>query len=400
MPAYQYQAINQSGKAINGILEGDSPKAIRQQLRTRKLIPVEVGVLNRTKAGRKDKLKIKKSSVCLITRQLATLIGAQLPIEKALLGVSEQTEGAKEKQILLNVRAKVLEGHSLSQSFAQFPQTFPELYSQTVAAGEQTGRLDMVLNRLADFSEQQQKLQQKVQQALIYPAMMIFVSIAIITFLLIFVVPKIIGVFHSSGQSLPQITQYLINMSDFVKSYGLVFIGVMVGSGFLFKQSLKQEKIRFRFHSLLLRLPFISYLQKTVNTARYAHTLSILSNAGVPILKSMTVATNLITNLAMRKVIEKARLTVKEGANIAQSLKKTQMFSPMSIHLISSGESSGRLSEMLGHAATTQDEEVKRIIETGLTLFEPLIILLMGAVILFIVLATLLPIFSMDQLVH
>jgi general secretion pathway protein F len=400
MPAFQYQAIDQSGKTCTGILEGDCTKSIRQQLRARNLIPVEVDILNKSRPGKRDRIKLKKNSVCLITRQLATLIGAQLPIEKALLGVSEQTDGAKEKQVLLHVRTKVLEGHSLSQALGQFPQTFPELYCATVAAGEQTGRLDMVLNRLADFAEQQQKMNQKVQQALIYPAMMVFVSISIITFLLIFVVPKIISVFDSTGQALPDITQYLINISYFIKHYGLFMLAVMLILLILFKQSLKQKKILLSWHRFLLRVPLISYLIKTVNTARYAHTLSILSNAGVPILKSMTVSTNLVTNLVIRDAIEDARITVKEGSNIGLALKNSGVFSPMAIHLISSGETSGKLADMLNHAAQTQDDEVKRVIETGLTLFEPLIILLMGAVILFIVLATLLPIFSMDQLVH
>lgn len=400
MPAFQYQALNQSGRTLNGILEGDSQKAIKQQLKAKKLIPVHVSLLKTDKQGRTHKTKISKSSLCLITRQLATLIAAQLPIEKALLGVSEQTEGSKEKQLLLNVRAKVLEGHALSQAFGQFPQTFPPLFCATVAAGEQTGRLDMVLNRLADFAEQQQKMHQKVQQALIYPAMMICISIAIITFLLLFVVPKIISVFDSTGQALPQLTQYLINISDFIKHFGLYFMFLIVIGILAFQQSLKQEKIRRRFHAFLLRLPLAAYFIKSVNTARFAHTLSILSGAGVPILKSMEVATQLVTNLVMKSLIDEARVTVKEGTNISQALKKTAVFSPMALHLIASGESSGQLSEMLNHAAQTQDDEVKRIIETGLSLFEPMIILFMGGVILFIVLATLLPIFSMDQLVH
>lgn len=400
MPAYQYQALTQSGKTSNGILEADSERAIRQHLRDKHLIPVKVSLLSATRKGKREKIKMKRSTLCLITRQLATLIAAQLPIERALKGVSEQTENAKDKQVLLDIRAKVLEGHSLSQAFSRFPNTFPELFCATVAAGEQTGRLDMVLNRLADFSEQQQKMHQKVQQALIYPSMMVFVSITIITFLLIFVVPKIISVFDSTGQTLPQITICLINISYFIKHYGIILLGGIIFLIIMFKQSLKRESVRIKWHALLLRLPLISYLIKSVNTARYSHTLAILSSAGVPILKSMTVATNLVTNLVMKKSIENARITVKEGTNIATALKKTNVFSPMAIHLITSGESSGQLSEMLSHAAVTQDDDVKRIIETGLTLFEPLIILFMGAVILFIVLATLLPIFSMDQLVH
>ena len=401
MKTYRYQAIDSSGKTHNGLLETDSSKAVRQQLRDKGLIPVTVDAFGHEKISiNAPAKKINVRDLALLTRQLATLIAAKLPIEQSILGVSEQSEKKNVKTILLNLRARVLEGHSLAHAIKQFPNAFPPLYCATIEAGEQSGKLDLVLNRLADHTEQQQVMKQKVQQALIYPAVMTTISIGIISFLLSFVVPKIIGVFHSTGQTLPQLTQTLIAISDYLKNYGLVSLIALIILGVSFKHALKNESIRFRWDHFLLRIPLLSYLIRATNTARFSHTLAILSSGGVPILSSLSVATDLLNNLPIKRAVEQAVTAIKEGASLSKALKKTTYFNPMSIHLISSGEDSGKLSQMLEHAAKTQDNDVKRIIETGLTLFEPLIILVMGAFVLFIVLATLLPIFSMDQLVH
>ncbi len=401
MSAFNYQALDNKGKTVNGIIEADTERLAKQLLKESDLLPIEVFKIEN--ANKEKKLSfsgsIKATELALITRQLATLFRAQLPVEKSLHGVIEQTEKKKSKHILSSVRDKVLEGHSLSQALSNFPNSFPEIYCSTIAAGEQTGSLDIVLNRLADHTEQQLKTQQKIQQALIYPTIMILVSTGIISFLLSFVVPKIVNVFNSTGQTLPELTRYLISLSQFVKQYGLIALFILAIGIFGFKQSLRKEIIRLHWHRLLLKLPLISYLSRTTNTARYAHTLAILSGAGVPILKAMDVAAKLVTILPIKYAVQKAKLKVQEGGSISKSLKSTSYFSPMAIHLIASGESSGSIEEMLNHAALTQDDEVKRLIETSLTLFEPLIILIMGAVILFIVLATLLPIFTMDQLV-
>lgn len=399
MKAYSYQAIDSSGKKINATYEADSARAVRQYIRDKGLIPIKVEAYSNS-AKPKGLNKINSRDLALLTRQLATLIAAKLPIEQALLGVSEQSEKKNTRTLLLSIRTQVLEGHSLAYAIKQLPNAFPPLYCATIEAGEQSGKLDIVLNRLADYTEQQQTMKQKIQQALIYPSVMTFISIGIISFLLTFVVPKIIGVFNSTGQSLPELTQTLIHISNFLKNHGLVCLIIIIILVVLFKQSLKQEKVRFNWHLFLLKIPLLSYLIRAINTSRFSHTLAILSSGGVPILKSMTVATNLISSLPINYAIKKAVNEVKEGASLSKALKSTKYFSPMSTHLIASGENSGQLSEMLEHAAKTQDTDVNRIIETGLTLFEPLIILLMGAFVLFIVLATLLPIFSMDQLVH
>lgn len=401
MGAFQYQALKKNGSTSKGVLEADSERHARQLLREQGLIPTHVNVLTqqRVGTGTRSKGKISAADLALFTRQLATLLAAGIPVEESLRGVSEQTEKDKVRELIIGVRAKVLEGYGLAQAMTQYPQAFPELYRATVGSGEQTGHLDAVLEKLADYTENQQQTRQKVQQALIYPFIMILVSVAIICFLLTFVVPKIIEVFTSSGQSLPEMTEFLITLSTFVKSYGLYLLIVIILAVMAFKRSLNNIKIKMAWHRLLLRLPIVSYLVKTINVARYIHTFGILFAAGVSVLETMRVAGSLVTNVVMRQAFDTATLKVREGGGISEALKDTGYISPMAIHLIASGEKSGQLSNMMERSANHLDNEVKRLIDTSLTLLEPLVILFMGAIVLFIVLATLLPIFSMEQLI-
>lgn len=401
MGAYQYQALKKNGSTSKGVLEADSERHARQLLRDQGLIPTQVQALTQQRSGRSgsSKGKISAADLSLFTRQLATLLAAGIPVEESLRGVSEQTEKDKVRELIIGVRAKVLEGYGLAQAMSQYPQAFPELYRSTVGSGEQTGHLDVVLEKLADYTENQQQTRQKVQQALIYPAIMILVSIGIISFLLSFVVPKIIEVFTSSGQTLPGMTELLITISNFVKSYGLYALLGIILALYAFKKSLNNIKVKTAWHRLLLKLPVVSYLAKTINVARYIHTFGILFAAGVSVLETMRVSASLVTNLVMRQAFDAATIKVREGSGISEALRETGYISPMAIHLISSGEKSGQLSPMMERSASHLDNEVKRLIDTSLTLLEPLVILLMGAVVLFIVLATLLPIFSMEQLI-
>ncbi|MDI9819500.1 MULTISPECIES: GspF family T2SS innner membrane protein variant LspF [unclassified Legionella] len=398
MGAYHYQALNKAGNTSKGVIEGDSERHARQLLRERGLIPTHIRpIVKQQQSGRKDKLSAQ--DLALLTRQLATLLAAGIPVEESLRGVSEQTEKDKVRELIIGVRAKVVEGYALAQAMGEFPNAFPELYRATVGAGEQTGRLDLVLEKLADYTENQQATRQKIQQALIYPSLMVIVSTAIISFLLAFVVPKIIEVFASSGQSLPEMTKLLIAISDIIKSYGLFILGSIIAILAIFKKSLANTNIRTAWHKVLLKLPITSYLTRSVNVARYIHTFGILFAAGVSVLETMRVSASLIANLVMRNAFDVAAVRVREGTAISQALKETGFLSPMATHLIASGEKSGQLAAMMERAASHLDNEVKRLIDTALTLLEPLVILFMGAVVLFIVLATLLPVFSMEQLV-
>ena len=398
MGAYQYQALKKSGNTCKGVIEADSERHARQLLREQGMIPTQIATLKKTHLS-KNKDKLSAPDLALFTRQLATLLAAGITVEESLSGVSEQTDKDKIRQLIIGVRSKVMEGYSLAQAMTEYPLVFPELYRATVAAGEQTGRLDLVLEKLADYTENQQQIRQKIQQALIYPSLMIVISTTIICFLLTFVVPKIIEVFTSSGQSLPAVTNALIVISDFVKSYGAYALTVVILLFIVFKRSLNNLHVRKTWHGIILKLPVISYLVRTINVARYIHTFGILFAAGVNVLETMQVSSSLVSNLVMRDAFDHATLRVREGSAISQALKETNYIGSMAAHLIASGEKSGQLSIMMERAAKHLDNEVRRLIDTALPLLEPLVILLMGAVVLFIVLATLLPIFSMEQLV-
>jgi len=399
MGAYHYQALSKLGSNMKGVIQADSERQARQLLREQGLIPTQIRTLAKNQLQLGNKNKLSAPDLALLTRQLATLLAAGIPVDETLSGVIEQTEKDKVRELIIGVRSKVLEGYGLAQAMGDFPNAFPELYRATVAAGEQTGRLDLVLEKLANYTENQQQTRQKVQQALIYPSLMILVSTAIISFLLAFVVPKIIEVFTSSGQALPPMTQVLIQISEFIKSYGLILLIVLLCLLVVFKKSLSNTAIRTAWHRLLLKLPISSYLVRSVKVARYIHTFGILFAAGVNVLETMRVSASLLSNLVMRNAFDQAAVRVREGSSISQSLKETGFLSPMATHLVASGEKSGQIASMMERAASHLDAEVKRLIDTALTLLEPLVILFMGAVVLFIVLATLLPVFSMEQLV-
>lgn len=398
MGAYQYHALKKSGQTCKGVIEADSERQAREHLRDQGLLPTHVQAYKKV-SRHKNKDKLRPQDLALFTRQLATLLAAGIPIDESLRGVAEQTEQDATRQLIIAVRAKVMEGYGLAQALAEHPHAFPELYRATLAAGEQTGHLDSVLEKIADYTENQQKIREKIQQALIYPILMVVISTFIIGFLLSFVVPKIIEVFTSSGQSLPFMTQILIYVSGFIKQDGLYILLLLMALIWGFKQSLKKEAVRLQWDRFLLKLPLIAYLIKSINVARYIHTFSILFDAGVSVLETMRVSASLIHNVVMRQAFDQAAIQVKEGTAIHLSLRQTTFLKPMATHLISSGEKSGQLAAMMARAAAHLDNEVKRLIDGALALLEPLIILFMGGVVLFIVLSTLLPIFSMEQLV-
>lgn len=402
MGAYNYRALDSKGRELKGVLEGDSERHIRQQLRDQKLAPLDINeVFQQAKEikGVSTRHRIAGTELTLITQQLSTLLTASMPLEEALLTTSAQTQKLFIKSILLRVRARVLEGHSFATALADFPSSFTELYRATVAAGEQVGRLDVVLLRLSEYLERQQAIKQKIQMALVYPALLTLISLSIVTFLLVYVVPKMVGIFSDLNQDLPTLTKVLINVSQVIKIYWPYALTTLCILIFLIRYYLKREKVRRAYHRLLLNIPAISYFVKTVNTARFLRTFGILSNAGVPVLEAMRVAAKLLTSIPIQEGIADAVLKVREGTDISHAIEHTGYFSPMAIHLIASGESSGKLELMLERAANYQDQAVTRLIDTGLTLFEPLMILFMGLIILFIVLAILLPIFEMNQLI-
>jgi general secretion pathway protein F len=404
MGAFEYVAMDQSGKRSKGLLEGDTPKHVRQILRDRKLYPVSVTEVAQKEARRQRSFSLRRglssAELALITRQLASLSQSGLPLEEALLAVAQQNDQPRTKSILLGVRAKVMEGHALADGLREFPQAFPELYCATVAAGEQSGHLDVVLERLADYTESRQELRQQVTNASVYPIALVVMAVSIISFMLATVVPKIVGVFENTNAELPGLTVGLIATSDFLRAYWPFLIVALIAFGWLAWWVLQREGPRRRFHRTLLRLPIVSRLTRGVNTARFTRTLSILAGSGVPILESLRISAEVVENLPMREAISEATIRVREGASISKSLAASKLFPPMMIHLISSGEAGGRLEEMLSRAASGQEREVDGLIATLLGILQPLLIIIMGAIVLTIVLAILLPIFEINNLIR
>lgn len=409
MSAFHYIAINTSGKTVKGVLEADNPKQMRDLLRGQKLTPVEINLVDERslkKYSKKHEFSFKRSvkryklsitEVALITRQIATLISSGTPIEESLRIVGDQSEKTRIKSIVLGVRSRVLEGFSFAKALEEFPHVFSKFYCNSVNAGEHSGHLDVVLNRLADYVEQQQAMRQKIQQALIYPCIMTMVSILIVIFLLLYVVPKIVSAFENTHQALPTPTVILLGISYFLQSFGVYILIGFVILGVIFSRALRREAFRYAVHKFMLRVPLFGRVILLTNTARYAKTLGVLTQAGVSVLEAMRYSSEVVLNLPIAKAVKFSADKVREGASLNYSLKQTGYFPPMSIYLISSGEASGQLGEMLERVAKNQENEINNLIEVSLRLFEPALILVMGAIVLFIVLAVMIPVFSMDQ---
>ena len=404
MGAFEFVALDKTGKESKGLLEGDTPKHVRQLLRERELLPVKVTEVAQKESRRQAQFSFRRGlsagELALLTRQLATLSQSGLPLEEALLAVSQQNENPRAQSILLGVRSRVMEGHTLADGLADFPQAFPELYRATVAAGEQSGHLDAVLERLAEFTESRQVLQQQVRNALIYPIALVVTAVAIISFMLAYVVPKVVYIFENYDQQLPLLTRVMIASSDIIRDYWVAIIAGIVIVAFGIRQLLKKEGPRRKYHRLLLSLPIVGRLTRGINTARFTQTLSILAGSGVPILDSLRIASQVVVNMPMREAIEESSLRIREGAMISRSLARSKLFPPMMTHLISSGESSGKLEEMLARAATNQEREVDGLIATLLGIMQPLLVIVMAIIVLLIVLAILLPIFELNNLIR
>ena len=405
MGAFEYTAVDAAGRERRGVLEGDTARQVRQLLRDQALLPVEVNEVEQqeTRGGKKQfsfNRGVSASDLSLLTRQIATLVHSGLPLEEALAAVSEQTEKERVRSIVMGVRAKVMEGHALADGLADFPSVFPELYIATVAAGEQSGHLDTVLERLADYTENREQLRSRTTNAMLYPVLLFIVCIAIVAMLLTFVVPKIVKQFENSKAELPMLTQVLIAISDFLRHWGLLLLVGVVLAGYAFKRWLRDPAARRRFHVVLLRMPLFGKVVRGSNTARFARTFSTLTSSSVPVLEALRIAGEVVTNLPMRDAVQEAAARVREGAPIGKSLGASKIFPPMMVHLIASGESSGELETMLDRAATNQEREMDSILSTAVGLLGPLMILFMGAMVLIIVLAMLLPIFQLNELIR
>ncbi len=403
MAAFEYAALDDRGRQKKGVLEADSLRQTRQLLRDRGLVPLSVEPASERKTssggGFTFARRLGPLDRVLITRQLATLIAAGLPVEEALQAVAQQAEKQHARASVMGIRSRVLEGHSLASSMAQYPGSFNELYRSTVAAGEQSGHLDKVLENLANYTERQFESRRNVEMALLYPVVLTFIAFAIVTGLMVYVVPQMVGVFQNMDRALPMSTRFLIGLSDFVRGYWWLLLALAVGAVAGGRWLLAQPPVRLAWDRQKLSMPLLARITRSSNAARYANTLSILTSSGVPLVEAMNIAAEVVSNKWLQRRLADATQRVSEGSSLRVALEGAGHFPPMLLHMVASGESSGELDTMLAKVADYQQTEVERIVTTLVRLFEPLMLVVMGGLVMFIVMAILLPILNMNQLV-
>lgn len=400
MPAFAYQALDAAGKTRRGVLQGDTARSVRASLREEGLNPLDVAPVE---PGREQhglfRRGLSGAQLALLTRQLATLLKAGLPVDEALAALAEQNDDERARTLVVSLRAKVMEGSSLAAGLADAPESFPEIYRASIAAGEQSGKLDQVLARLADYSEARDALNQKVWAALAYPLLLTVVAIAVVTGLLAYVVPQIVGVFVQMHQALPLPTRILLALAAFVRDWGWLLLIVLVVAAVGGRFALRVEQARYRWHEFVLRLPLAGNLIRAANTARCTRTLALLTASAVPLLDALNIGAQVMPNLPMRAAVKRAALKVREGGGFSRALGESGYFPPVALRLIASGERAGELEHMLDEAANQQQRELDRWLTALTSILGPLVILVVGAMVLFIVLAILLPIFDMNQMV-
>jgi len=405
--AFEYAALDQRGHHKKGVLEADSVRHTRQLLRDQGLVPLSVDTAserrtNATGSGFsafKFGRRLGPLDRVLFTRQLATLIAASLPVEEALQAVAQQSEKQHVRSLIMGIRSKVLEGHSLASSFTDYPSSFNGMYRSTVAAGEQSGHLDKVLDNLADYQERQFESRRDVEMAMLYPLVLTLLAFGIVGALMVYVVPDMVGVLENMGQTLPWSTRFLIGASEITRDYwwlmGLTLVAAVTGVRWL----LAQPGIRLSWDRQKLSLPLLSRIGRSSNAARYANTLSILTSSGVPLVEGMSIAAEVVSNRWLQRRLSDATQRVSEGSSLRAALEGVGYFPPMLLHMVASGEASGELDAMLDKVAVYQQGEVERVVTTLVRLFEPLMLVVMGGLVMFIVMAVLLPILNMNQLV-
>lgn len=401
MPAYQFTAIDAAGKQQKGVLEGDSARQIRQQLRDKQLLPVSVEPVEQKNASQQRgwfQKKLTAYDLALMTRQLSVLVAAAIPLEEAIRAVGKQSEKPHVRNLLMSVRSKVLEGYSLANAL-QHSGTFPELYIATIAAGERSGHLDLILEQLADYTENRFAMQKKIQGAMIYPIILMLMSFAIVMGLMTYVVPDIVKTFDQNPEALPWITVVLMKASDFIRIAWPIVIVVSIVSLVLWLRFLKTNAGHYAFDRLVLKLPLLGKLSKGINAARFASTLSILTQSGVPLVDALKIGAAVSNNWVIRDAVNIAAEKVTEGGNLATQLERSGHFPPMMVQMIKSGESSGELDRMLERSSSMQDREVTTLISTLLALLEPLMLVLMASIVLVIVIAVMLPIVNMNNMI-
>ncbi len=401
MPAFRYEAVDSQGRVKRGLLEAETSRAVRDRLRTDGLFPTAIEAANDDGAGRtSENLRLPTVLVTLATRQLATLVRSGMPLDQALSAVAEQADDARLARVLDGLRAQVEEGEALASALARWPRSFSALYRGLVGVAAETGRLPDVLERLADYLEAREALKQRFTLALIYPALVTVIALAVIVVLLTYVVPQVVAVYEQSRQTLPWLTRALIAVSAFFRATGwLWMIGAAVAVAAFFMAN-RREAFRSGWHGALLRWPVVARMITAIDTARFANTLAILVASGAPLLRALDAAGEVIWSLPLQRAATAAAALVREGVSLARALREQRVFPPVLVHLVANGEASGQLASMLERAAEELEREAERRLTWFAALLQPALIVFMGAVVLVLVLAVMLPIVSMNQLIR
>lgn len=398
MAAFQYRAVDADGRNLSGIVEADSARSARTQLRERGLFPLEVAASGSKKSGLGSTRKLRESELVLLTRQWAALLTSGLTVEQALSALGDQAEREVTRQVLAGVRSEILAGYSLRAALDRHATSFPTIYRASVAAGEKSGELATVMNQLADYLERRDELRRKTLQALIYPAIVAAVALMVVIGLLTYVVPQVVGVFQSSKQTLPWLTRALIVVSDFLRNWGWLLALAIAGGIFGLRQSLREDAVRRKWDTWLLGLPLIGRHLRALDTTRFASTLAILVGSGVPLLAALDAGRQVVVRLPLRDAIGQASDRVREGMSLSRALGATRRFPPLLTHMIASGEATGQLDAMLDRAARLQQGELETRTAVLTSLLEPLLLLMMGGMVLIIVLAVMQPIIEINTL--
>jgi len=399
MSAFRWEAVDGEGRLKQGVLEAETPRAVRDQLRAGGLTPTAITAAS----ARSDvftSVRLPAPLLAMTTRQLATLALSGMPLDQALAAVAEQADDGRVAKLATNLRTQIAAGESLPAALARYPRAFSPLYRGLVGAGAETGRLAEVLARLADYLEAREALRQKIVLALIYPAIVTVIAFAVIAVLLVYVVPQVVSVYQQSRQTLPWLTQALIATSTFFRATGWLWFGLALSAFVAVAIALRNPALRMRWHTVLLRLPVAGRLARSLDTARFASTLAILVGSGAPLLRSLDAATEVVRMLPLRAGAANASGLVREGVTLSRALREQQMFPPVLIHLVANGEQSGRLAPMLERAAAELERDAERRLAWLAALLQPALIVVMGAIVLVLVLAVMLPIVSMNQLIR
>ena len=402
MPTFRYKAYNAAGGSVAGIVDADSERQALQQLKGQGLMPREVheeGATEDVSTSFSFQRSISAADLALFTRRLATLVASSVPLFEAMGSLYEQEESGMLKQVLARVRDRIAEGASLSRAFAADPRTFGESYVSMVAAGEASGALDAVLERLADFLEEQEQVRGRVTSALAYPILMVLVGGGVMLFLLTAVIPKIIIIFEDSKAALPLITIALIKLSHFLRGWWWIPAGLAIASVPLYRKAMLRDDLRFKRDALLLRIPVAGGMMKRLILSRFARVLGLLLSSGVPIIRALDITSEVLVNRVYRAFLQEVMEEVAQGGSLSSSLRKSPLFPPLLVHLAAVGEKSGALEAMLLKAGVAYEREFNAGLTRLMGLLEPLLVLAMGVAVGTVVLAVLLPIFELNQLI-